>query len=65
LAEAAIANANRAAVTAADRSRYTQLVGYLQTVKMEHSQALVSGDAGSVDHEPINAAREAAERAFN
>jgi hypothetical protein len=65
LAEAAVANADRAAVTAADRSRYTQLVRYLLTVKMEHSQALASGDAASVDHEPTNAAREAAERAFN
>jgi hypothetical protein len=65
LAETAMASANGAAASAADRSRYTQLVRYLQTVKMERSQAFASGDAASVDHEPTNAAREAAERAFN
>ncbi len=65
LADAAMASANGAAASAADRSRYTQLVRYLQTVKMERSQAFASGDAASLDHESTNAAREAAERAFN
>jgi hypothetical protein len=64
-AEAAMASANSAATSAADRRGYTQLVRYLQTVKLERSQMLVSGDAGPVDHEPTNAAKESAEREFN
>jgi hypothetical protein len=63
-AEMAMASANSAATSAADRRGYTQLVRYLQTVKAEHSQMLASGDAGSVDRDPANVAREAAEREF-
>jgi hypothetical protein len=64
-AEAAMASANSAVASAADQRGFAQLVRYLQTVKLERSQMLVSGDAGSVDHEPTNAAKESAEREFN
>jgi hypothetical protein len=64
LAEAAMATANGAATSTADRRGYTQLVRYLQTVKMERSQALANPDRSSLDHESTNAAREAAEREF-
>jgi len=63
-AEQAVAIANTAAVTGADRREYTQLVGYLHAVKQDRLLMQASNDSGSVDHEQSNAARSSAERIF-
>jgi len=63
-AETALAIANTAAVSAADRREYTQLVTYLHDVKQDRILMQASNDPGSVDHEQTNAARESAERTF-
>jgi hypothetical protein len=63
-AESALAIANTAAVSAADRRDYTRLVTYLHDVKQDRILMQASSDPGSVDHEQANAARESAERTF-
>jgi len=63
-AERAVAVANTAAVTPADRREYTQLVSYLHAVKQDRLLMQASNDGGPVDHEQSNIARSSAERMF-
>ena len=63
-AEQAVAVANTAAVTAADRREYTQLVNYLHSVKQDRLLMQASNDGSPVDQEPSNTARSSAERIF-
>ena len=63
-AEQAVAVANTAAITAADRHEYTQLVNYLHSVKQDRLLMQASADSGPVDQGPSNAARSSAERIF-
>jgi len=63
-AEQAVAVANTAAVTQADKREYSQLVSYLHAVKQDRLLTQASNDSGSVDHEQSNLARNSAERIF-
>lgn len=63
-AEQAVAIANTAAVSAADRREYTQLVSYLHSVKQDRLLMQASNDSSSVDPEQSNVARSSAERIF-
>ena len=63
-AEQAVAVANTAAVTPADRREYTQLVSYLHAVKQDRLLMQASNDGGPVDHEQSNIARSGAGRIF-
>ena len=63
-AEQAVAVANTAAVTPADRREYTQLVSYLHSVKQDRLLMQASNDSRSMDQEQSNAARSSAERIF-
>src|SRR5437764_427698 len=58
-AEQAVAVANTAAVTPADRREYTQLVNYLHSVKQDRLLMQASADSGPVDQGASNAARDA------
>lgn len=63
-AEQAVAVANTAAVTAADKREYTQLVDYLHAVKQDRLLMQASNDSGPVDQGQTMAARNNAERIF-
>ena len=63
-AEQAVAVANTAAVTQADKREYSQLVSYLHSVKQDRLLMQASNDSSSVDQEPTNNARNGAERIF-
>jgi len=63
-AEQAVAIANTAAVTAADKREYTQLVDYLHAVKQDRLLMQASNDSGPVDQGQTIAARNSAERIF-
>ena len=63
-AEQAVAIANTAAVTTADRREYAQLVNYLHSVKQDRLLMQASNDSGPMDHEQSNAARSSAKRIF-
>jgi|SRR5215472_4792662 len=63
-AEQAVAVANTAALTAAERREYTQLVSYLHSVKQDRLLMQASNDSSSVDQTQSSAARSSAERIF-
>ena len=63
-AEQAVAIANTAAVTAADKREYTQLVDYLHAVKQDRLLMQASNDSGPVDQGQTIAARNSAQRIF-
>ena len=63
-AEQAVAVANTAAVTPADRREYTQLVTYLHSVKQDRLLRQASNDSGPVDQTQSSLARSSAERIF-
>lgn len=63
-AEQAVAIANTAVVTAADKREYTKLVDYLHAVKQDRLLMQASNDSGPVDQGQTIAARNSAERIF-
>jgi hypothetical protein len=63
-AEQAVAIANTAAVSAADRREYMQLVSYLHSVKQDRLLMQASSDSNLVDQEQSNNARSGAEKIF-
>jgi hypothetical protein len=63
-AEQAVAVANTAATTPAERREYAQLVSYLHSVKQDRLLTQASNDSTSVDQEKSNTARNSAKRIF-
>ena len=62
-AEQAVAIANTAAVTSADRREYMQLVDYLHSVKQNRLLMQASNDS-NLDQEQTKSARSSAEKIF-
>ena len=63
-AEQAVAIANTAAVSSADRQEYLQLVNYLHSVKQDRLLMQASNDSNLIDQTQSDAARNSAERVF-